>query len=76
MSCVRWKLREVLEGCRVSVYHFHQALEGKVSRTALYRITRGETKGVDFDILGAVLDALERITGEKYEVSDLISRDE
>lgn len=74
MSCIRWKLREVLEMAGVSVYQFHQALGGRVSRTALYRITRGETKGVDFVVLAAVLDALEATTGKRLEVGDLISR--
>lgn len=74
MGSVRWQLREALEAAGVSVYQFHQALDGKVSRTALYRITRGETKGVDFVVLGAVLDALEGLTGKKFEVGDLISR--
>jgi predicted nuclease with RNAse H fold len=75
MDSVRWKLHEVLEAAGVSVYHFHQALAGRVSRTALYRITRGETKGVDFVVLEAVLDALEAETGTRYEVGDLIWRD-
>lgn len=75
MSCVHWRLREVLETSGVSVYQFHHFLDGRVSRTALYKITRGETKGVDFIVLEAVLDALESITGKKHQVGDLITRD-
>ncbi len=74
MNGVHWRLREVLEDAGISVYQFHQALDGRVSRTALYRITRGETKGVDFTVLQAVLEVLESITGNRFEVGDLITR--
>jgi len=74
MSCVHWRLREVLEAAGVSVYQLHHALEGRVSRTALYRITRGETKGVEFAVLEAIIEALESTTGRTFEVGDLIAR--
>lgn len=74
MGHVHWQLREALETAGVSVYQFHNALGGKVSRTALYRITRGETTGVDFEVLEAVMNALEDLTGKKVEVGDLITR--
>ena len=71
---VIWRLGPLLDQQGLSVYKLAQNLEGQVSRTTLYAIARGETKRVDCDTLAAVLDGLEALTGQHYEVGDLLTR--
>lgn len=73
MAVVRWKLNEFLQGKGLSVYRLHTELAGQISRTGLYKITRGETSGVDFASLADILEALEKLTGEPVALQDVLS---
>ena len=44
-----------------------------MSKTGLYKITRGETSGVDFESLAGILKALETLTGEHVELRDILN---
>ena len=44
-----------------------------MSKTGLYKITRGETSGVDFESLAGILEALETLTGEHIELRDILN---
>ncbi len=72
MAEVRWQLSEFLKDKGISVYRLHAELDGQMSRTGLYKITRGETSGVDFESLADILNALERLTGECVAIQDLL----
>lgn len=69
---VRWRLGAYLRAHEVSVYRLHRELRGELSRTALYNIARGETRGLDFDTLASLIAALRRLTGEEVAPNDLI----
>lgn len=73
MAEVKWKLGEFLEQKGLSVYRLHAELEGRMSRTGLYKITRGETSGVDFASLANILRALEVLTERHVELQDVLS---
>lgn len=73
MAIVRWKLDVFLEQRGLSVYRLHAELGGQMSKTGLYKITRGETSGVDFESLADILEALETLTGEHVELRDILS---
>lgn len=72
MAVVRWRLNEFLQEKGLSVYRLHAELSGQISRTGLYKITRGGTSGVDFASLASILSALERLTGEPIVLQDVL----
>ena len=72
MSTVRWRLNEFLEENDLTVYRLHQELQGRVSKTGLYKVTRGETSGVDFELLAHVLGALEHLLNRRVEIGDIL----
>ena len=72
VSVVRWRLNEFLEENDLTVYRLHQELQGRVSKTGLYKVTRGETSGVDFELLAHVLGALERLLDKRVEIEDVL----
>jgi hypothetical protein len=71
---VHWKLGELLERERVSVYRLEQELSKRVARSTLYRWAREHTapERPDLVALGWVLWGLERITAKRYRVEDII----
>ena len=73
MAIVRWKLDVFLEQRGLSVYRLHAELGGQMSKTGLYKITRGETSGVDFESLAGILAALETLTDKPVELRDILS---
>ena len=73
MAVVRWRLNDFLQGKALSVYRLHKELGGQISRTGLYKITRGETSGVDSASLADILEALEKLTGEPVALQDVLS---
>lgn len=73
MAIVRWRLHEFLEENGLSVYRLHAELKGQMSRTGLYKITRGETQRVDFASLASILEALEKLTGKSVTLQDVLT---
>jgi hypothetical protein len=69
---VRWKLPEILRREGVSVYRLNQELAKKVSRATLYKWGTKRPKSIDPQVLGWVLWGLERITGKRYTLQDLL----
>lgn len=70
---VRWKLPEVLEREGISIYRLDQELAKRVSRTTLYKWgSKTGPKQVDPEVMGWVLWGLQRITGHKYRLQDLL----
>lgn len=73
MSYIRWKLGEVLERDQITVYRLHQEMEEAASRNTLYRLAN-ETKPdrVDLGITASILEALRKVGGKPYALSDLL----
>ena len=72
MKEIRWKLGEQLQARGVTAYRLAQQLEKRVSRNTVYAIARGDAKGVQFDTLAAVLEALERESGRPVALTDVL----
>jgi hypothetical protein len=72
--CVRWKLREFLDGEGISVHRLLKQVGGSVSRTGLYRIARSQTCGLAFSVLDSILDGLEAITGREARRKEILSQ--
>ena len=72
MRTIRWRLREELETRGISVYRLARRLDGQVSRTGLHEISRGSTKGVDFEKLAAIMYALAEESGRPVAFEDVL----
>ena len=73
---VRWKLPALLQQERVSIYRLDQELAKRVSRTTLYKWGSAPgPKHIDPEVMGWILWGLERITGRRYKVEDLLEID-
>ncbi len=70
---IRWKLPAILQQEQVSIYRLDQELAKRVSRTTLYKWGSAPgPKQIDPEVMGWVLWGLERITGTRYKVEDLL----
>ncbi|WP_168734837.1 helix-turn-helix transcriptional regulator [Deinococcus sp. KSM4-11] len=67
---VRWKVKEYLEDSGKSTYALWKA--SGLSRTTAYAISSGEMKGMEFDTLGKLIGGLEKLTGKRVELSDVL----
>lgn len=71
---VKWKLDNILERERVTVYALNQRLAEagrSVSRTTLYRLANEQPERIDLEVVGRVLWGLEQLTGKRYDVTDV-----
>ncbi|CAN5560272.1 hypothetical protein BH24DEI1_BH24DEI1_04150 [soil metagenome] len=69
---IRITLGDYLDAHNLSAYRLAQETSGKVARGSIYALARGEVKRVDLDTLGAVMETLERLTGEPVKFDDLL----
>jgi DNA-binding Xre family transcriptional regulator len=70
-SKIVWKLKKLLEANNISVYRLEKECPS-VSRTSLYKLAAGETDGIRFPTLNALLGALNTLTSKEYSVCDLL----
>lgn len=72
MAHVHWKLDTWLEQRNLTRYQLAKAMGGneKSRLTTLYRMKA--PKRIDLDVLTAILEGLERLTGEPVDVSELL----
>lgn len=70
MTTVKWKLKEYLEGQDLSVYQLWKATG--LSKTGVYKIVNNQVKGLEFDALGRIISALEKMTGKRVEPNDVL----
>lgn len=76
---LKWKLNNLLERERVTVYALNQRLAEagrSVSRTTLYRLASEQPERIDLAVAGRVLWGLEQLTGKHYTVTDLLEYDD
>ena len=74
---VRWRLKEFLVEHNLSTYALAKEVSGHLSQKSVYNLA-GEPSSVNFETLNALLPALEKLTGEPVDISDLLEyqRDE
>ena len=68
----RWRLRQILEQHEITPYRF--AEESGVSQTTIYKITTGELRTLNGQVLDRTMGALERLTGKRFEIGDIVER--
>ncbi|WP_216325977.1 helix-turn-helix domain-containing protein [Deinococcus aestuarii] len=73
MRAVEFTLKRYLNTHGLTAYRLAQATEGRVSRRTVYALARGEVTRVDLGTLGAVITALEELTGEEVTPADLLA---
>ena len=69
----RVTFRELLEARGLTAYRVMVEGRGEVSRNAVYALSRGDVDRVDLGTLGKLAGLLERLTGERVAVSDLLT---
>ncbi len=71
---VQWKLGNYLERNKITAYQLGKELGGQTKMPNLYRITNtkdGPTR-VDLNLLGDIITALEKLTGQAVGLDDLL----
>lgn len=69
---LRWKLAQLLDAEGITVYQLHQTIKPHVSSNTLYSWSKRAPKLLDPEKLTWVLWGLERLTGKRFVLSDLI----
>ncbi|SMB93282.1 DNA-binding transcriptional regulator, XRE family [Deinococcus hopiensis KR-140] len=67
---MRWKVKEFLDSNNKTAYALWKA--SGLSRTTTYAIAQGDMEGVQFDTLSKLVEGLEKLTGKRVEIGDLL----
>ncbi len=67
---MKWKLPEFLNKHNITVYKL--AKETTIARNTLYNLTNKTPIRIDLETLNALIPALERMTGQRVELNDLL----
>ena len=67
---MQWRLEQVLSEHRISAYRL--AKESGLTPQSVHKIVHNRVGGVDFGTLERILSALERLTGKRLEVGDVL----
>ena len=68
---VKLRLKEFLTANNLSTYRLEREVSG-VSRTSLYKLASGDTDGIRFPTLDAIIAALTKLTGNPVTPNDLL----
>lgn len=72
MKAVQFTLKNYLEANGLTAYRLAQQAKGRVSRGTVYALAKGSAKRLDLGTLGAVMTALEELTGHDITPADLL----
>lgn len=72
MRAVQFTLKDYLEAHGLTAYRLAEQAKGRVSRGTVYALARGSAGGVSLGTLGAVMTALEELTGREVTPADLL----
>lgn len=72
MRAVQFTLKGYLEAHGLTAYRLAEQAKGRVSRGTVYALARGSSARVDLGTLGAVMTALEELTGQEVAPGDLL----
>ncbi len=67
---MRWKVKDFLDAEGKTPYALWKA--SGLSRTTVYAITGGQMDGLQFETLGKLVEGLEKLTGKRVELSDVL----
>ncbi len=69
---LRLNLGGYMQRHQLTAYRLAQAVEGRVSANTVYSLARKPAQRIDLSTVGAVLEALGRLTGEPVSITDLL----
>jgi hypothetical protein len=69
---ILWKLPDLLKREGVTAYRLNKELAGHAATNTAYRWAREMPRTLDVDVLRWTLDALERITGKEFSITDVL----
>ena len=67
---MRWKVKEYLDSQGKTPYALWKS--SGLSRTTVYAITANQLDGVQFETMGKLIEGLEKMTGKRVELSDVL----
>ena len=70
---MKWVLKDYLNRHEVTPYQLAKATG--LSVNTVYPLARGEAQRISLDTLQTVLDALDKLTGKRVELGDVLERD-
>ncbi len=68
----RWKLKEFLDKHQITVYELAKHTSGRLSRNALYKLANEAPAQLRISTIDTLIPALERMTGQRVELNDLL----
>jgi hypothetical protein len=69
---IKWKLAEVLEREKITVYALNKAMGSSVSRNTLYRLSNEQPDRIDLTVTARILTGIEELTGKRFDIHDLL----
>jgi Helix-turn-helix. len=69
---MKWLLKDYLNEHQLTAYQL--AKETGLSLNTIYPLARGETQRISLETLQTVIDGLDKLTGRRVEVTDILER--
>ncbi len=69
---LRFNLGNYLQQRQITAYRLVSEVQGKVAPNTIYSLARKPAQRIDLKTVGEVLRALERLTGNRVEITDLL----
>lgn len=69
---LRLNLGSYLRSHQITAYRLVGELKGRVAPNTIYSLARRPAQRIDLNTIGEVLSALERLTGEKVEITEML----
>ena len=69
---LRLNLGRYLQRHQITAYRLANEVQGKVAPNTVYAMARKPAQRIDFDTVSQLLSALERLTGEKVGLMDVV----
>ena len=67
---MRWRVKEFLDQHHKTPYALWKASE--LSRNTVYAIAQNNKDGLEFETMGKLIAALEQLTGQRVELTDVL----
>ncbi len=73
---LRFNLGSYLQSHQISAYRLVGEVKGRVAPNTIYSLARRPAQRIDLNTVGEVLRALERLTGEKVAITEMLEEPE
>ena len=71
---LRLNLGSYLKDHQITAYRLVGEVKGRVAPNTIYSLARRPAQRIDLNTIGEVLRALERLTGEKVEITEMLEK--